>query len=74
MYHMFILGYDAIGYGMSKPNLRAELEADLKEYGQFCFCFSKILMFLSPVALITEKALILQGKVNHTNVEYVTHV
>ena len=28
---MFV-GYDAMGYEMSKPHLRAELEADLKRY------------------------------------------
>ena len=26
------LGYDQMGYEMSKPHLRAELEADLKAY------------------------------------------
>ena len=27
-----ILGYDAMGYALSKPKLRAELEADLKRW------------------------------------------
>jgi hypothetical protein len=30
-YHLVMFaGYDAMGYEMSKPHLRAELEADLK--------------------------------------------
>ena len=27
-----VLGYDAMGYELSKPNLRAEMEADLVRY------------------------------------------
>ena len=26
---LYLLGYDAMGYELSKPNLRAEMEADL---------------------------------------------
>lgn len=29
---ILVVGYDAMGYEMSKPHLRAELEADLREY------------------------------------------
>jgi len=29
---MLLLGYDSMGYELSKPQLRAELEADLKRW------------------------------------------
>lgn len=35
-------GYDAMGFEMSKPKLRADLEADLKGYVDYYFYFSKI--------------------------------
>lgn len=32
----FFIGYDVMGFHMSKPHLRAELEADLKKYVKVC--------------------------------------
>lgn len=32
-----LIGYDAMGYEMSKPHLRSELEADLKRYEENLF-------------------------------------
>lgn len=36
----FFIGYDSMGYQLSKPKLRAELEADLKRCFNTCFHFS----------------------------------
>jgi hypothetical protein len=52
------LGYDAMGYEMSKPHLRAELEADLKKL----VC---ILVYISRLRLSSQNSvsLIVFGEV-----------
>ena len=37
-----VVGYDAMGYELAKPRLRAELENDLK---LLVFCFSSLSLF-----------------------------
>lgn len=39
------IGYDAMGYEMSKPHLRAELEADLKRYEENLFVLLALIAY-----------------------------
>ena len=38
---LFLAGYDSMGYELSKPQLRAELESDLKRCVSYCVTYPK---------------------------------
>ena len=45
IFHFLLLkGYDSMGFELSKPQLRAELEADLKKYDIVETIFNKVVM------------------------------
>ena len=49
-----VTGYDSMGYELSKPHLRAELEADLKRCGLSCYGYTIHCTYVSYAGYVRE--------------------